>query len=142
MQLQFGLNTSKEVFTPSNSSDSPSYDYTIAGAVEATFEEVDSIEFPLTTFQAIGGQPWFAEYPTCAQHSYNESVVPVTYLKGIYVYSILARDVSDQTPLGDITLFPPYAGANATGPATFEAQAVHGLFDFTIVGAVECLLFL
>lgn len=119
--IQFGLNTSKEEFNPSNSSDATSFDYSIVGAVDGTFTPTEGEpQWPLSTFESVGGQPWFAEYPTCAQHFYEDSSVPVTYLTG------------------SVTLYPPYAGANATEPVTFVAQAIHGIFDFKIVGPLIC----
>ncbi|KAL1697149.1 hypothetical protein GGG16DRAFT_84800 [Schizophyllum commune] len=122
--VQFGLNTSKEEFNPTNSSNATSFDYSIVDAVDGTFTPIEGeTTWPLSTFQAVGGQPWFAEYPTCAQHFYEESSVPVTYLSG------------------SVTLHPPYAGPNATEPTTFAAQAIHGIFGFKIVGPLICKQF-
>ncbi|KIK63928.1 hypothetical protein GYMLUDRAFT_40139 [Collybiopsis luxurians FD-317 M1] len=65
--------------------------------------------------------PWFADYPTCAQHFYDW-----TALDGI---SFLE---------GNVTLYPPFTSPGNSAPATFPAQAVNGVFQFKIVGPLVC----
>ncbi|KAL1759337.1 hypothetical protein FB107DRAFT_257585 [Schizophyllum commune] len=123
--VQFGLNTSKEEFNPTNSSNATSFDYSIVDAVDGTFTPIEGeTTWPLRTFQAVGGQPW--------------------YVRGVpHLRSTLLRRVvrSGHVLVGSVTLHPPYAGPNATEPATFAAQAIHGIFGFKIVGPLICKQF-
>ncbi|KAK7690843.1 hypothetical protein QCA50_005945 [Cerrena zonata] len=119
--VQFGLNSTLQTFAPSNSSNSSTFDYSIVNVVDAALKPtVGAPKWPLETFQEVGGLPWFAEYLLCAQHFYNWTSSPeVTHLEG------------------SVTLHPPYVPETTT----FPAQAVHGVFDFQIKGALLCDLF-
>ncbi|ETW86833.1 hypothetical protein HETIRDRAFT_431393 [Heterobasidion irregulare TC 32-1] len=123
--VQYGLNTSLETFAPANSSNSSSYSYTVQGAIEAELSALSKEETPrfgLDTYTTGATLPWFGTYLLCAQHTYNftHPVEPFVFTKGT------------------VTLYPPYAGPNATGPITLEAAGVHVTASFDISYALAC----
>ncbi|QRV97377.1 hypothetical protein RhiJN_25396 [Ceratobasidium sp. AG-Ba] len=112
--LAFGLHTTLNKFTPSNSSNSSSFDYEVTDVLKAEVKKSSSGAIPLETFRSTAGMPWFADFSTCAQHFYN--------------YTGAVERVS-----GTVTL--------AQG-VSVPVEGIHTVAPFKIVGALACDLYL
>ncbi|CAE6518108.1 unnamed protein product, partial [Rhizoctonia solani] len=69
--LVFGINTTLNTFVPTDSSNSSSYDYQVTGVLKAKVQPAISGSIPVESFKSVARLPWFGDFPTCAQHSYN-----------------------------------------------------------------------
>ncbi|KAM0750981.1 hypothetical protein T439DRAFT_325136 [Meredithblackwellia eburnea MCA 4105] len=116
--LEYSLNTTFATFNPANSSQAPSFDYTIQGVISSIFSTATH-SVPLETFKYLAHLPWFGDGLLCAQHTYNWEDAP-----------------SPVKIEGSATLLPPYSGGS--GGTTITLYAVQPVVSFQIRGPFPC----
>ncbi|ESK91580.1 hypothetical protein Moror_2498 [Moniliophthora roreri MCA 2997] len=125
-KYQFGLNASVETFVPANSNEAQDYNYIVKNVVEVRLSEVaeSSLRYPVSTYEFLRTLPWFGDKEgDCAQHFYDAS-------------SALVKRLS-----GQATLYPPLAG-KSDSPVSFAIEAIHGVYNYIIVGPQACKNFI
>lgn len=117
--LVYGLNGSKQTFTPADTSNAPNYNYAIDGILQSDLNSA-STKGDVAPYQAVASQPWFGSGLLCAQHRYNLDA-PVQ--EPIFLQGSLTLD--DASGLG----------------GTYQVQAMHATYTFEILAPQLCLLF-
>lgn len=105
--LVFGLTDTFEIIRPKDSSNAPTFDYSVKNYMNITNVRISDAKKGQTDFQAVQNGPWFADGLLCGRHQYENS------------------DFSNR--IADVTLYPKILRKNPWNSEPLVIKDVEGV---------------